>query len=606
MVYDASEMEAFQGRTKQVVADAYSAARYAGETYVNGDSSTYYSETPSFEDPYDGGQLTEDTHIAMTEMANFYRWLVGVDTLQATSAHDDQMQAGALVRCYDFNHSVSAENKPDDMDEDFWNYGASVSHNILARFYTPQGAITGFMNEGYSLSSGTWGTLGHRMTIIGTNVSDLEFGYCGGITIGKKAASDNTAISAFSAFPAPGYMPTNLISYSSSAWSVNLDTSQIYVADTSAVTVTISDLSTGEQMVRTLEEDTLQAGTSYIYFVQPEGPYTDKSYAVTISGLVDTSSEKDAEIQYTVRFFDVTEYADSYVESYTTAFSEYVVYETMDSTETLKKIGASLDREIVIETETGFTATVSLAGAWKLDEENSCWKNSVDLSTLPSNVSDSLGVLDEVIQPYTISDDYYDSYNSLYISPSEVEAGESCTMYVYRTMTTTYYSSIFKITKNTDGSYAATEAFSSDTSAEFDAEASASYGTYHNYHIYQLTNCTQKDSGAYFSIYHAGKYSGHSAYVSTSIKTLRVNGDEIFGDIDGDGSVTLEDASLCLVAYANVAAGNESGLTDEQETKADVDIDGSVTIQDALYILQYYAQSAVGNDMSWDEIFELF
>ncbi len=74
------------------------------------------------------------------------------------------------------------------------------------------------------------------------------------------------------------------------------------------------------------------------------------------------------------------------------------------------------------------------------------------------------------------------------------------------------------------------------------------------------------------------------------------------GDLDGDGTVSITDASTCLNAYANAAAGNANGLTAAQEAAADVDGDGSITIQDASYILQYYANAAAGNTVTWDSI----
>ncbi len=74
------------------------------------------------------------------------------------------------------------------------------------------------------------------------------------------------------------------------------------------------------------------------------------------------------------------------------------------------------------------------------------------------------------------------------------------------------------------------------------------------------------------------------------------------GDVDGDGSITITDASKALVAYANTAAGKSSGLSTEQASRADVDGNGEITIMDASYILQYYAYSAAGNTKSWSSI----
>ncbi len=74
------------------------------------------------------------------------------------------------------------------------------------------------------------------------------------------------------------------------------------------------------------------------------------------------------------------------------------------------------------------------------------------------------------------------------------------------------------------------------------------------------------------------------------------------GDLDMDGDITIEDASLCLAAYANAAAGNDDGLDELTRIAADIDGDGRITIQDAFYILCYYAQSASGNSITWDDL----
>ena len=225
VTYDAAEFASFQGRTKEDVGRRYGEAMYAGESYINGDSSTYYEEAYSLENPYAAGKLTVDTHNTMTAMTNFYRWLVGVKPLQAVSEHSDKLQAEALVRNFEFNHTISDSSKPEDMTQDFWDYGAKdYLHTILARYSTPQNSITSWMNEGYSRSYG-WDTVGHRYALIGATVSDVQFGYAGSIAVGEEKAYDNTMGNPLSAFPAPGYMPNDLVRSSSSAWSIQINRS---------------------------------------------------------------------------------------------------------------------------------------------------------------------------------------------------------------------------------------------------------------------------------------------------------------------------------------------------------------------------------------------
>ena len=146
VVYDADQVATFAGRSAQEVADKYSAYRYSTQTYANGDRSTWFSEPSSTENPYAAGVLTEDTHKAMTDMTNFYRWLVGVETFDGVAQHSDSLQAQALVRNFQFAHYVSDDNKPEDMSQEMWDAGAPCTHNILAIGDTPHGAITVGMN----------------------------------------------------------------------------------------------------------------------------------------------------------------------------------------------------------------------------------------------------------------------------------------------------------------------------------------------------------------------------------------------------------------------------------------------------------------------------
>ena len=81
-MYDANNLPAFSSRTKEMVADKLSYYKYKGKTYLNGDSSSWYSVASSTKSPYNAGVLTADTHSAMTGMADFYRWLTGANPLK--------------------------------------------------------------------------------------------------------------------------------------------------------------------------------------------------------------------------------------------------------------------------------------------------------------------------------------------------------------------------------------------------------------------------------------------------------------------------------------------------------------------------------------------
>ena len=67
-----------------------------------------------------------------------------------------------------------------------------------------------------------------------------------------------------------------------------------------------------------------------------------------------------------------------------------------------------------------------------------------------------------------------------------------------------------------------------------------------------------------------------------------------YPDINGDGIADSVDASLISVAAANIAGGEPSGLTHEQELLADVNRDGLIDTVDASLLLAFEADCVEG------------
>ena len=535
VIYDADQMDTFAGRTAQEVADKYSAYRYSTLTYENGNRTTWFSEPSSTENPYAAGVLTEDTHKAMTDMTNFYRWLVGVKTFDGVSQHSDSLQAQALVRNFQFAHYVSSDSKPADMSQELWDAGAPCNHNILAIGYTPQGAITGWMNEGYRVDSGTWDTLGHRYTLIGVGISDVQFGYSGSVAIGDiNGYADTTYNEAISAFPAPGYMPNNVVYPYECAWAVDFDTTKVKAVDEASVSVKVTNLTTGASYSCTEANNLARVSSSGVSFAQPSdntGSYYTDSYAVEVTGLTDTATGKTAIVRYTVRFFDAAKQAAAPVVSASAVKTNYIIYKTLGDTENLKKIASIIPQEMVVTNDLGDKATIKTKGPWILDEANKCFVNSADASALPANMKDINNILSSAKINYTISEDRYDMYNTLRISPSETYAGESVTFSVYRTNISTDTSQIYQLKKDSNGNYYGIKRFDSATSAEFDTEGSSGA-----YHYYTLASAAEGDGGEYLSIYYNSSRYWDEVYVSTSFETLNVYSNDTSGGTSGDGS----------------------------------------------------------------------
>ena len=523
VVYDASSMTTFKNRTIQDVADRYAAAKNCSDVYSDSDSSTWYKIPASLEAPYAYGELSSETHKAMTEMTNFYRWLAGAEPLKTYSTHSDSLQAQALDRNFEFNHYISNSSKPEDMDASLWAEGFECTHNILARYYTPCGAITGWMNEGYRLSTQQFDTIGHRMALIGSTLSQINFGYSGYIAIGDDTSYGNSRKEAFTAFPAPGYMPNHLISPGISAWSVELNPSTITIENSSDVMIKVTNKNTGKSYVCSKAIGNASI-SSVIAFAQPadagSGYYTD-SCEVSITGLKDVLTGKGAAIKYTVQFVDIKPYAATYVKEVAPDIKNYVIYQSAAENDFLKKVAAILPQKITVKGESGYTASVPVKGSWKVNTTQNCFENSVDPASLPENMVDKKGLLNAISIPYVISDSWYDAYNSLYIKPSEAKEGDLVTFYVYRTLISTDSSSIYKIGKNSDGTYRTLSLMDSSGSQWFssaDSEQSDSY------HIYKK-NAALGDSGEYISVYYDSddvNWSGISYYVSVGTQKLSV------------------------------------------------------------------------------------
>jgi hypothetical protein len=75
----------------------------------------------------------------------------------------------------------------------------------------------------------------------------------------------------------------------------------------------------------------------------------------------------------------------------------------------------------------------------------------------------------------------------------------------------------------------------------------------------------------------------------------------LLGDPNDDGVVTVEDAVLVLSYYAKQAANLHPETEAEYQniSRGDVDGTGTITVEDAVAILAYYAQQSAGLPASW-------
>lgn len=117
-----------------------------------------------------------------------------------------------------------------------------------------------------------------------------------------------------------------------------------------------------------------------------------------------------------------------------------------------------------------------------------------------------------------------------------------------------------------------------------------------NYSVNFMNEDTQKcdilyrfDDNSTYEVYPVGNYA----------KPLAIGvSDRMLGDVDGTGKHEAFDAATVLSAYADLAAGSDTGLTAAQLVAADVDGDGVITAADASLILSYYSYLNSGGTLS--------
>ena len=302
VVYDLDQMEPFRGRTRDEVVNRFRSAYFAGAEQRK---DSYYTRKASIKNPYDPGELNEGTLTQMYEATNFLRWLCGSTQLEEKCVNSDVLQAGALVRLFDFNHSVSKSRKPADMDDVLWDKGADAPHTIIAIGYTPYGSVIGWTNEGYDLSSNRWNTLGHRHYVVHGSYRSIQYGWVEGSAIGCPEGSADTYPD-FTAFPGPGPFPSELINPYASAWSFDFSTGKARRSEGETV-VTITNKRTGKVFTRTTADGSAKWGDFLLGFIQPDDfskdcGYVD-DYAVEISsGLEEPYTGNKVIIRYTVQF----------------------------------------------------------------------------------------------------------------------------------------------------------------------------------------------------------------------------------------------------------------------------------------------------------------
>lgn len=529
-VYDYDLMSYFTARSKTQVASNYAKAFYPeNSSYVDSVKSSYYTVQPSLTAPYQTGILKRDTLSVMQSTVNFYRWLIGADSLSKTCLSTEALQAAALVRNFDFSHEVSDVYKPKDMPQALWELGKKADHNIISKYSTPQRTAAAWLDEGYNRRTGTWSStiVGHRMIILDSSVSGIDFGYCGNCCVGRYTDLSGSTELPFLAYPAPGYMPLNDLPSQTSAWSIQLNKAKLKFSKASDLSVTVRNVRTGEAYTCTaangkLKVCTLENGMEAIGYVQPptaSGKYyydDGATYNITVTGLTDRATGYPAELRYTTQLFDVIRYISTTVtEVAASTYNTVTVYQPNTTAELLSALCDALPQTATVTGKTGFSVSAPISAAgWRYDSAAKVFRASVDPACLPSILSDPDRISQDV-QIRVILDPNEKLSNSHLKVPEIITEGNPAEMKIWRYYNNLEHSQIYQIR-----STGVRLRFDSYTDPYTVPEGTA-------YHSFSVDAVSTSDSGSYFGIYFSENPQVKEAFVTDCRQMQVVSGKQV-------------------------------------------------------------------------------
>lgn len=120
---------------------------------------------------------------------------------------------------------------------------------------------------------------------------------------------------------------------------------------------------------------------------------------------------------------------------------------------------------------------------------------------------------------------------------------------------------------------------------------------YGEYDVYFLTQAEDYDDQRYSNV--SMRTGEESLTTVPDVRNLhiKITGANK-GDINNNGLIDANDASLALAAYSLSSTGMGHGLSDDEFFAGDIDSNGIVNSDDASNILAYYSYAATGGEMS--------
>ncbi len=503
ITYDAAEFETFQGRTQDEAGRKYTAARYASPRYEDSDLSGLYDESYSEElDPE--RVLSTGVKETFTAMVNYYRWLAGSCDIEWNDGSHYWLQKEA--------YKIREEEREEDRSP-------FKSEYMYSQGNTPLTALKNILNEQCdywnSMSYMRYSAYRRREIILNPYTPEVYMGFYGKwLVMNLPERYTSREALPFYSFPSQGYMPNDLLTADESAWTVWVDSNKLKIP-------AAYDKKTGVEIARgvsvkiihresgTIYERNMDACNAYAdaWYIAFKGPQEDGisaysgTYDVEVTGLQDKATGKAAKLCYSVTFFDSSEYLLSKVKEVSIdGVDTYVMPRQLASTENGEKVAAILPNEVTVTGENGRSIVLPVKGNWRYDEAGSCWKNSVDASKLPSDLTDPNDVLTDFSihceiseQPEMTFEMNWAAYATNYPFPTDGRGGHA--IMKCRPESEIEYVTIYQLTKPEE-EYNATEKY--DTRTAWNVTVDKETNTFSIPIAYFLA-----DTGDYVAVGHA-------------------------------------------------------------------------------------------------------
>lgn len=196
------------------------------------DTSDIYEEEPSITSPYSAGSLTQQVKDNTLNQINYYRFLIGLDSVTLNETYMGYSQKGAVILAAN-NQLTHFPTQPSDMDDEFYQQGylatscgIGYSANCSQGYLTLWSSIRGFVDDTGNVSGG----VGHRLSMLDPKASSISFGYASRYSVVNVFNNSNTNTDKYYAWPSAGYFRTDAM-VTSAQWSFDYSTSGLTAKD---------------------------------------------------------------------------------------------------------------------------------------------------------------------------------------------------------------------------------------------------------------------------------------------------------------------------------------------------------------------------------------